>query len=797
MIPNETPQTVETQGTGIKPVAHFKITDATQARILVSLSDKMYTRKELAVVREYSNNANDAHIVVGKPTSEVVITLPTMEDLTFRVRDFGTGLTEDQIRDVYCILGESTKRNSAEQNGVLGYGCKAGFAHADSFTVTSWVNGVKSVYNCIKGDSTKLHSVIQLSSAPSDEPTGIEIAVPVKQSSLWTFHQEAADFFKHWENLPTINNLVQNHVDRMNNFRSKTATLKGDGWFIRPKTDGSAIGVAFMGGVPYRIDWNVLGSRMSLTAQKRCLFELLQNNDVTFVFKMGEVQFVDSRESLEYTDKTINALMARVDSVFNSIQQSIQEKFDPAENIWEAKKIYNALFGTGLIEVEKGEDADCIDRIKFLDGNLIQIESNFRGTFKWKGIVIDDAGFDYLNRFDNNDTTKTFDKKHTPFAPVLATYRRKKKRAKINRCTAENAHTITASHQVAVVLNDTGVKAGQSLVSRYLIFKPESKIRTVHVLTFKDSTIRDAFFAEYHFDTVPVIKLSEILADAKAWNNANKVPRTYGSGGGGNGTRVLRYMDIENGKVEEDEVPIREIEDGGFFVELAELRRRRWRSSDPSIRLHNGYNSEDARSAVKYIKVLAEQLDLDISRVYIVSETTRGTKWFTEAVNSGDWQNLWKHIKESLPLIDNVQGLVNADDYNRSKTVDPKMAAMLTPKIMDKNSNLLKLIALGSDKDFTAQLEVVTALRELYLWDEVKGDVTGTVDYAKTAEACEASYPYLNIGHLDNEYYANETNVNQIARYVNAMDLFIDLAESVPAPQTAVAEEVETAEVAA
>ena len=69
MIPNETLQTVETIG-ATQTVGNFHITDATQARILVSLSDKMYTRKELAVVREYSTNAADAHIVVNKPINQ-------------------------------------------------------------------------------------------------------------------------------------------------------------------------------------------------------------------------------------------------------------------------------------------------------------------------------------------------------------------------------------------------------------------------------------------------------------------------------------------------------------------------------------------------------------------------------------------------------------------------------------------------------------------------------------------------------------------------------------------------------
>ena len=149
MIPNEVVQTLDTVGDGIQIVGNFDITNQTKARILVSLSDKMYTRKELAAIREYSTNAADAHIVANKPISDIQVTLPTTLHPSFKIRDFGSGLTQEQIANVYCIFGESTKRNSNEQNGMLGYGCKSGFSVSDSFFVTSWIDGYKTIYQCV------------------------------------------------------------------------------------------------------------------------------------------------------------------------------------------------------------------------------------------------------------------------------------------------------------------------------------------------------------------------------------------------------------------------------------------------------------------------------------------------------------------------------------------------------------------------------------------------------------------------------------------------------------------------
>lgn len=785
MIPNETLQTVETIG-ATQTVGNFHITDATQARILVSLSDKMYTRKELAVVREYSTNAADAHIVVNKPINQVQVSLPTMTDLNFRIRDFGTGLTEAEIRDVYCVFGESTKRNSNKLNGVLGYGCKAGFAHADSFTVTSWIHGEKSVYQCIKGDSTKLHSAIRLSREASTEPSGIEVCVPVKQSSMWTFHREAINFYKYWTEMPTINNLTDEEEASLKKFREVAATLKGEGWEVRPKSDGSAQGVAFMGYVPYAIDWNTLYHKMSLDAKSRTLFELLQSNDVVLYFDMGEVQFIDSREQLEYTDKTFDALVSRIKEIFSKIKASIQEKFDPLPTIWDAKIMYNAIFGTGVLELEKGETdtGDVAERIKILDGNLMQLERTFENAFKWNGITLDGACFKRINRFDNNTPGKLMDKDHDPISPVMVTYRKKKSRVKANRCKAESNNGITASNKVAVIVNDTGRKTGQAMVARYLLFGAPTKYQTVYVLTFTEAKTQKEFNDFYNFETVPTQNLSDLIEEAKKWNNANKVTRNYG--GGSNGTRSLMFVNVEEEKLEESEVPIRELEEGGIYVEVDSVsRRRRWRSATYHVKTGQYYTIEIG-SVLDDIKKLVEELDLDVDRIYIINKQTQESKWFAQAKESGEWTNFWTLIDENLAnLTVNVTALVDAENYEQTTVVCKEAAELLVPQILDQNSPLLKLIATVGNKNYESFIAIVDAFKGLRLWDKVKGETKGTVDYTVAEKAAKQAYPFLSWSDIENDYAVTKDKMETIARYVNAMDLYADLTRDTTAKPVA------------
>jgi len=103
------------------------------AHIFGVLRNQLYSDKILAVVREYSANAVDANVEAGKEDQAIVITAPNSFDPTFRVRDFGNGLNEEEIRDIYANYGESTKRKSNKFIGQLGLGSKSGFAYGDTF----------------------------------------------------------------------------------------------------------------------------------------------------------------------------------------------------------------------------------------------------------------------------------------------------------------------------------------------------------------------------------------------------------------------------------------------------------------------------------------------------------------------------------------------------------------------------------------------------------------------------------------------------------------------------------------
>jgi len=87
----------------------FKI--QASAKAFEILSSNIYTNKVRAVVREYNCNAYDAHVAAGNEQPWDVH-LPTRLEPHFSVRDYGTGLSDEQVREIFTTYFHSTKTGS-------------------------------------------------------------------------------------------------------------------------------------------------------------------------------------------------------------------------------------------------------------------------------------------------------------------------------------------------------------------------------------------------------------------------------------------------------------------------------------------------------------------------------------------------------------------------------------------------------------------------------------------------------------------------------------------------------------
>lgn len=328
----------------------FTIRPKNLGKIINIVENDIYSDKVLAVIREYSCNAYDANIEAGKRETPIVVSLPSRLSSEFKVRDYGNGLTEAEIHEIYTSYGESTKEDSDDYIGQLGIGSKSGFAYGENFVVTSWKNGVKTIYNAVKG--TNERQMVKLFSLPSDEPSGIEVTIPVKNGDEVSFKNKSIEFFKYWKIQPKLIGASQQEIDSF----QTPVILEGKGWQITKSFNSKWSGVsaiAVMGNISYPIQWGLvqdkLRTHLDSMTQDRTLFmkflPFITNNRFVIRFGIGDVQMAPSREALQYTDRTVNGIVKRLLEISEEIEAVVLNIFNNCTTLWEYKGHLNNIFG--------------------------------------------------------------------------------------------------------------------------------------------------------------------------------------------------------------------------------------------------------------------------------------------------------------------------------------------------------------------------------------------------------------------------------------------------------------------
>ena len=316
----------------------FGISSSDQGHILTILRDKVYSDKVAAVVREYSTNAQDAN-TAAKSTRPIEITLPIRpRTSSFKIRDFGAGLTRQEIEEIYVKYGKSTRRGDATTTGQLGLGCKAAFAYQDEFFVTSINGGTKSKYRAYIDPSN--HGMIELiSEAKTKSPSGVEIEVAVRYDDNSAFAENVKTLLRFFEPLPKLLNGPGNLFN--DEYHLIGATTSGRMWkFPKGYTTYRETSIAIMGGVPYPIDRQHIRATNGVTRNQ---LDVLAYK-CRIWFGPDELDFAASREHLEYTAKTVNNIAAAARDVYASIKKVVETSVESEPTLIEAFRRYHELY---------------------------------------------------------------------------------------------------------------------------------------------------------------------------------------------------------------------------------------------------------------------------------------------------------------------------------------------------------------------------------------------------------------------------------------------------------------------
>jgi hypothetical protein len=324
---------------GIVDQGEFKIKNSAIAFSI--LSSGLYSNKYKAILRELGCNAYDSHVEAGCPEKPFTVHLPTRLNPLFSIRDYGTGLTHDQIMNLYTTYFESTKSDSNDFVGCMGLGSKSPFSYTKNFTISAIQNGVKGVYSAYIGEQG-VPSIVQLTTGPTDEPNGLEISFPVEdRNDMSQFKHEAASTYKWFATRPEITGDAveipelkfsqENIIDGVN-------LCEGNGW--------GAQSHAIMGNVAYPINIPE-GEELPKGVRK-----LYNNNSFVIRFNIGDLAIAASREELGYEPSTIKSLSTKAEEIMLALEGFVEDKLTPAKTKWERNllaaeliKTNNELFG--------------------------------------------------------------------------------------------------------------------------------------------------------------------------------------------------------------------------------------------------------------------------------------------------------------------------------------------------------------------------------------------------------------------------------------------------------------------
>lgn len=318
MILNTAPQD-QAVVSNVGQIGEFRIRNSAKAFNI--LSSGLYANKIRAIIRELSCNAVDSHVAAGRADMPFDVHLPNQLEPHFSVRDYGTGLSHEQVTNIYTTYFESTKTDSNDYIGALGLGSKSPFSYTDNFTVTAVKDGRKGIYTAFINEQG-VPSIALMMSEATDEPAGVEVRFSVNDRyDFDKFRSEARNVYRYFSLKPNVIGSAGFEIPAVN-YESKDI-IPG----VHSYGDNTRFSVAIMGNIAYPIQ--IPESDKSLGTLRGLL-----NCGLEMHFDIGELDFQASREGLSYIPQTIEAIKRKLEAVNSALTAVLAREADAIQNLW-------------------------------------------------------------------------------------------------------------------------------------------------------------------------------------------------------------------------------------------------------------------------------------------------------------------------------------------------------------------------------------------------------------------------------------------------------------------------------
>jgi len=431
--------------------------DAEDMRYVASLLRNNYSNPALAVVREISANALDANIEASA-SRKVEVTIPSKLNPHFVVRDFGGGLSEDDIFGLYSKYGKSTKRESNNYIGAFGIGKFAPLSYGNNFSVVSYYGGKKISYNIFvnEDDDTK---IVKLHEESSDEPTGLSVEVAIADGDVDTFREICKNFFRFFSDNDMPKFIGVGEDEKFFDDFEVVMEGKDGSWRILEDTQdywarNHHNSHAIMGRVHYPLDPSsinfdalVVDGDAESERNTRDLRDLASQDNLYIRFDIGQLKLHHSRESLEYNKTTQLEILHTLQKVREDVEAIAKEKLGDAEDLWDAKMKYAQV-------------------VNALPHGLQNIFSN---SFEWNGIKIDSPRIERNYKYQDEVIITEYTKQNDYDATDGY---------KVRSCKSTN---IYPQKNTALYIQDNKTYHGNNLRARTLFNEDENLEKVVSV----------------------------------------------------------------------------------------------------------------------------------------------------------------------------------------------------------------------------------------------------------------------------------------------------------------------------
>lgn len=444
------------------------------------LRNRMYSDPILAICREISCNARDAHVEVGTPELPIEITLPNGLEPFYKIKDYGPGISPDRMSNVFINYTASTKRNDNTQTGGFGLGAKTPFSYSDTFTISTVHDKTKYSYACFI-DETKVGKLMLMGSETVDEPNSTEITVPIKREDFNKFFIGTEQSTRHWKVKPLIKG---GHIT----WKEYVSMLSGTGWSVgitsQQKNSNShnySYGNSqvydrgikiIVDGIEYHVSMESLKKFTNTQIIDACKGYLF------LYFEVGELSIAVTRESI-YVDKaTETKIIDRLNLVAKEINDSVKEKISAFTNYHDANAFfYRELKGT-------------FNNLKFL------------GDLTWNNIKLHGPQVDIYGN------------------PICQFYKAKTYRGKdpeALKIKMRSAHSLTLGKEEYIFYNDLDIKN-----PTYKHVKPafEAGAETVQIIQNVNSVTYEGLNKQHSLTGIGCRMLSEITSATPQKNKA-------------------------------------------------------------------------------------------------------------------------------------------------------------------------------------------------------------------------------------------------------------------------------------